>query len=61
MKYPMRQITNPTVITVAMDEIMIAILEEEEESETGIVSEWIVASAGLSEQKMIITTYSLNN
>ena len=39
MKYPMRQITNPTVITVAMDAIMIGILEEEEEFETGVVSE----------------------
>ena len=54
MKYPMRQITNPTVITVAMDEIMIAILEEEEESETGIVTELVITAAGLSEQKMII-------
>ena len=54
MKYPMRQITNPTVITVAMDEIMIGILEEEEESEPGIVTGLIVVSAGLSEQKMII-------
>ena len=28
----MKQATNPIVITVAMDEIMIGILEEEEES-----------------------------
>ena len=61
MKYPMRQITNPTVITVAMDEIMIGILEEEEESEPGVVVGLVITAAGLSEQKMIITTYSLNN
>ena len=53
MKYPMRQITNPTVITVAMDEIMIAILEEEEESEPGVVVGLAITAAGLSEQKMI--------
>ena len=61
MKYPMRQITNPTVITVAMDEIMIAILEEGKESEPGVAVGLVITAAGLSEQKMIITTYSLNN
>ena len=61
MKYPMRQITNPTVITVAMDEIMIGILEEGKESEPGVAVGLVITAAGLSEQKMIITTYSLNN
>ena len=54
MKYPMKQMPNPTVITVAMDEIMIGISEEEEDSVTGIVVGLVITAAGLSEQKMIV-------